>query len=177
MKNHENSNQRVFRAIKPLVLISLFALFFGQMSAQNSTVNFSGNWTLNESKSKLGDGPFRMAASTLTVKQEGNNLSIDRTMNGPDGQEMKMTGKYTLDGKECENSGMMDMKTKSTVTWLADKLSIKIASITIFNMNGDNMEMKSSEIWKLDGDKILKIEATNDSPDGEMKTSIVYDKK
>jgi len=177
MKNHENSNQGAFKAIKPLVLISLFALFFGQMSAQNSTVNFSGNWTLNESKSKLGDGPFRMAPSSLKVKQDGNNLSIDRTMNGPDGQEMKMSGKYTLDGKECENSGMMDMKTKSTVTWSADKLSVKIASITIFNMNGDNMEMKSSEIWKLEGDKILRIEATNDTPDGEMKTSIVYDKK
>jgi hypothetical protein len=38
------------------------------------------------------------------------------------------------------------------------------------------MEMKSSEIWKLDGD-ILKIEATNSMPDGEMKTSLVYDKK
>jgi hypothetical protein len=118
-----------------------------------------------------------MAASTLTVKQEGNNVSIERAMTGPDGQEMKMTGKYTLDGKVCENSGMMDMKTKSTVTWSDDKKSITIASSTIFNMNGENNEMKSSEIWKLEGDRILKIEATNSTPDGEMKTSLVYDKK
>jgi hypothetical protein len=90
---------------------------------------------------------------------------------------MKMTGKYTLDGKECENTGMMDMKTKSKVNWSADKKSVSIASVTVFNMNGDNMEMKSSEIWALEGDKILKIEATNDTPDGEKKTSIVYDKK
>ena len=177
MKNQQNSHQRVFKAIRPLMLVSLFALFFAQVSAQNGTINFSGNWALNESKSKLGDGPFKMAASTLTVKQDGNSLSIGRTMNGPDGQEMKMTGEYTLDGKVSENSGMMDMKTKSTVTWSADKKSITIASSTIFDMNGDNMEMKSSEIWKLEGDKTLKIEATNDTPDGEMKTSMVYDKK
>ena len=44
-------------------------------------------------------------------------------------------------------------------------------------MHGDNMEMKSSEIQKLDGDKTLKIEPTNDTPDGEMKTSLVYKKK
>jgi hypothetical protein len=44
-------------------------------------------------------------------------------------------------------------------------------------MNGENNEMKSSEIWKLEGDRILKIEATNSTPDGEMKTSLVYDKK
>lgn len=160
-----------------VMLIGISVFFFAQVSAQDGTINFSGNWTLNESRSKLGDGPFKMAASTLTVKQEGNNVSIERAMTGPDGQEMKMTGKYTLDGKVCENSGMMDMKTKSTVTWSDDKKSITIASSTIFNMNGENNEMKSSEIWKLEGDRILKIEATNSTPDGEMKTSLVYDKK
>jgi hypothetical protein len=134
-------------------------------------------FNLNESKSKLGDGPFKIAASDLAVKQVGNNLSIDRIGQGPEGQEMKTSAKYTLDGKECENSGIMDMKTKSTVIWSADKKSVTIASLTIFNMNGDNMEMKSSEIWKLEGDKTLKIDATNDTPDGEMKTSLVYDKK
>jgi hypothetical protein len=177
MKNQQNSDQRVVTAMRSLMLISLFALFFVQVSAQNGTINFSGNWALNESKSNLGDGPFKMAPSTLIVKQEGNNLSIDRTMNGPDEQEMKMTGKYTLDGKVCENSGMMDSKTKSIVTWSADKKSITIASSTFFDMNGDDVEMKSSEIWKLDSDNILKIEATNSTPDGEMKTSLVYDKK
>jgi hypothetical protein len=118
-----------------------------------------------------------MAASILTVKQEGNNLSTERSVNSPDGQEMKMTGKYTMDGKECENAGFMDSKTKSTVKWSADGKSITIASSTIFNMNGENMEMKGTEIWMLDGDKTLKIETTNSMPDGDMKTSLVYDKK
>jgi len=147
-----------------------------QVSAQNGATNFAGNWAINESKSNFGDAPFRMAASLLAVKQEGNNLSIDRTVSGPDGQEMKMSGKYTLDGKENDNLGIMDMKTKSTVTWASDKKSFTIASTTFFNMNGETMEMKSSEIWKLEGDK-LAIEATNSMPDGEMKTSLVYDKK
>jgi hypothetical protein len=177
MKNLQNSDMKLLKKIKPLILICLALLWSAQVSAQSGTTNFSGTWTLNESKSKLGDGPFKMAPSTLSVKQDGNNLSIDRAMTGPDGQEMKMTGKYTLDGKVCENSGMMDMKTKSTVMWSADKKSITIASSTIFNMNGDNNEMKSSEIWQLEGDKTLKIEATNNTPDGEMKTSLVYDKK
>lgn len=177
MRNPQNSDKKVIKTARPLILVGLFILFFVQVSAQNGTLNFSGNWALNESKSKLGDGPFKMAASTLTVKQEENNLSIERSMSGPDGQEMKITAKYTMDGKECENSGMMEMKTKSTVTWSDDKKSITIASITIFTMNGDNMEMKATEIWKLDGEKVLKIQAVNDSPDGEIKTSLVYDKK
>jgi len=159
------------------MLIGLALLFTAQLSAQTGAVNFSGSWALNESKSKFGDAQFRMAASILTVKQEGNNLSIDKTLSTPDGQEMKMTGKYTMDGKECENSGFMESKTKSTVKWSADNKSITIASSTVFNMNGDNMEMKATEIWTLDGDKILKIETSNTMPDGEMKTSLVYDKK
>jgi len=177
MKKLHKSDSVIISMARPLIMIGLSLLLISQLSAQNGSVNFSGTWVLNESKSKLGDGPFRMAATVLIVKQEGNSLSIERTMNGPDGQEMKMAGKYTLDGKECENTGMMDMKTKSKVNWSADKKSVSIASVTVFNMNGDNMEMKSSEIWALEGDKILKIEATNDTPDGEKKTSIVYDKK
>jgi len=161
---------------KLLTLVSILVLLFMQISAQTGATNFTGNWTLNESKSNFGDAPFRMAASLLVVKQDGNSLAIDRTVAGPDGQEMKISGKYTLDGKENENLGIMDMKTISTVTWATDKKSFTIASTTFFNMNGDTMEMKSSEIWKLDGD-ILKIEATNSMPDGEMKSSLVYDKK
>src|SRR5450759_4870091 len=174
MKNLKNSDQGLMNKIKPFMLVGLALFFTAQLSAQNGTINFSGNWALNESKSNFGDSPFRMAASIMIVKQEGNSLSTERTMNSPDGQEMKMTGKYTMDGKECENSGFMDSKTKSTVKWSADNKSITIASSTIFNMNGDNMEMKASETWILDGDKTLKIETTTSMPDGEMKTSLVY---
>jgi hypothetical protein len=161
---------------KLLMLPSILLMFFMQVSAQNGTPNFSGNWSINETKSNFGDAPFRMAASLLTVNQEGNNLTIDRTVSGPDGQEIKMSGKYTLDGKESENTGFMESKTKSTVTWASDKKSFTIASTTFFNMNGDTMEMKSSEIWKLEGDS-LKIDATNSMPEGDMKTNLVYDKK
>jgi hypothetical protein len=177
MRNPQNPETEVTKLARPFILVGLFILFFLQVSAQNGTVNFSGNWALNESKSKFGDAQFRMAASILTVKQEGNNLLIDRTLNSPDGQEIKMTGKYTMDGKECENAGFMDSKTKSTVKWSAGNKSITIASSTVFNMNGDNMVMKATETWTLDGDKILKIETSNTMPDGEMKTSLVYDKK
>jgi len=177
MRNSKNSGQKVMKKMRLLMVLGLSVIFFVQVSAQNGVINFTGEWALNESKSNFGDAQFRMAASILTVKQEGNNLSTERTMNSPDGQEMKMTGKYTMDGKECENPGFMDSKTKSTVKWSADGKSITIASSTLFNMNGDNMEMKASEIWTLDGDKTLKIETSNTMPDGEMKTSLVYDKK
>lgn len=171
-------NQNLQKKMRLFILIGLSVFFFAQTNGQTSSVNFSGNWTLNESKSKLGDGPFRMAPNTLVVKQEGNALSIDRAMTGPDGGEIKLTGKYTLDGKVCENSGIMDMKTKSNVTWAADKKSITIVSSIFFEMNGDTREMLSTEILKIGQDnKSIIIEATNTTPEGDMKTTMVYDRK
>ena len=176
MRNSYNDIQNLTVKMKTLIAVVITVLFCSVASAQ-SPVNFSGNWAFNESKSKLGDGPMRMAPITLAVTQEGNNLSTERTMTGREGNEIKMNGKYTLDGKECENSGFMNMKMKSTVNWSADKKSITIASTTVFNMNGESMEMKSTEIWKLEGDKTLKIESTNTTPNGEMNRTLVYDKK
>ena len=61
------------------MLVGLVLLFTAQLTAQTGAINFSGNWALNETKSNFGDAQFRMAASILTVKQEGNNLSTERT--------------------------------------------------------------------------------------------------
>ena len=82
-----------------------------------SQVNYSGTWTLNQTKSNMGEGMGgRMAAKALTVVQQGNDLSVERTQDSRDGEEMKTTSKYTLDGKECANTGIMNSKLKSTVT-------------------------------------------------------------
>jgi hypothetical protein len=46
------------------------------------------------------------------------------------------------------------------------------------NMQGESREIKTVESWKLtDGGKTLSIESTNATPNGEMKTTRVYDKK
>jgi len=158
---------KMIPAIIALILISSFAGF-----AQS---NFSGTWALNESKSNLGEGP-RMGGGNMVVTQSGNNLSVERTMQGPDG-ETKMTDKYTLDGKVSENP-MFNSSRKSTVTWSADKSSITIASTMVFDMGGETMETKTSETWKLaDGGKGLTVESSFSTPNGDMKSISYYDKK
>lgn len=173
-----NANIFSLKAVRLLIPVGLFILMNLPISAQDGSINFSGNWGLNETKSNFGDSQFSMAATLIVVKHEGNNLSDDRTQPGFDGAEMKTTEKLTLDGKECENIGMMDSKRKSTVTWSQDKKSITIASKVVFERDGQSMELTFSEIWKLgDGGKSLLIESSFVSPNGEMKTSLVYDKK
>jgi hypothetical protein len=160
------------------LIIFLLLSFAPAIYAQTGGVNFSGTWTLNESKSNFGDSQFRLAATVMVVTHEGNNLSDDRTQPGFDGGEMKTSEKLTLDGKVCENTGIMDSKRKSIVTWSEDKKSITIANTIAFTMDGETREMKLSEIWKLGEDgKSLTMVSIFTSPDGDMKTTLFYDKK
>lgn len=167
-----------FRYLALFSVTLLFLTYASTIFAQTGSVNFSGTWSLNESKSNFGDSQFRMGATSLVVKHEGNNLSDERTQQGFDGGEMKTTETFTLDGKVCENTGMMDSKRKSTVAWSADKKSITISTTMVFDMGGESREMKSSETWKLgEEEKSLIVESTFATPDGDMKTTLFYDKK
>jgi hypothetical protein len=172
------SRKTGFDKLVTFVITLLLCSCASSIFAQSGGVNFSGSWALNEAKSKFGDSQFRMAATLLVVKHEGNNLSDERTQPGFDGGEMKTSEILTLDGKVCENTGMMDSKRKSVVTWSADKKSITISTTMVFDMGGESREMKSSEIWKLGEDgKSLIIETSFTTPDGDMKTTLFYDKK
>jgi hypothetical protein len=167
-----------FNYLAPFAVIILFLSSAPGIFAQTGNLNFSGTWNLNEAKSNFGDSQFRMAATVMVVIHEGNNLSDDRTQPGFDGGEMKTTEKLTLDGKVCENIGFMDSKRKSTVSWAEDKKSITIATTIAFNMEGEMREFKTSETWKLGEDgKSLLMETSFTTPDGEMKTTLFYDKK
>jgi len=144
------------------LFLGAFLLFSSATFAQK--VNFSGTWTFNEDKSELGEGRFRRAATKLTIKQEGNNMSIERVS-------------QRRDGKECENPAFNTTR-KSTVTWSEDGKSLTIASTMVFEREGQETEMKSSEILTLtDNGKSLSISSTSMSPRGEMKRTYVYDKE
>jgi hypothetical protein len=140
-------------------------------------VNFSGNWTFNESKSTINaDGP-RFEAKALIVQQQGNDLIIERTQPSFDGNEVKLNEKFTLDGKESINKGMMESQTKSLLTWSGENKILNFKNAITFNMDGQSFEINSTEEWSLSEDsKTLMIKSVVNSPMGEMSTTLVYDK-
>jgi hypothetical protein len=156
----------------------VMALFCMTTSGLFAQANFAGTWAFNESKSNFGDSQFRFAATSMVVTQDASTLSVESTMPGRDGGEMKTSAKYTLDGKVSENP-MFNSTRKSTVTLSADKTSLIIASTMTFDMGGETREMKSTETWKLsEGGKLLSIESVRQGRDGEeMRTTAAYDKK
>jgi hypothetical protein len=160
------------------------------INAQGSKADFSGKWTLNASKSDMGQPPQgqgqpsqgrgqRMGGfggGDFTATQEANLLTVERTRTGQDGQSMTITSKYTLDGKVSVNTTGRG-ESKSTANWSADGKSLTILTTRTFERDGQSMEMKSNEVWTLTGPSTLSIVNTMNTPNGERKTSMVYDKK
>ncbi|MFN8208577.1 MAG: hypothetical protein U0T82_14385 [Bacteroidales bacterium] len=157
-----------------MALAGFLFLSFTSSFAQNSKAVFTGNWALNESKSQLGEGFGRRAATKLVITQDAAVLTVERTSTRQNGEVVTTTEKYNFDGSETDNSTGNRQK-KSTASWSADGQTFTVNSTTIFERDGNTMEMKSIEVFKLGTDKTLVIDNTMSSQRGDFKTMLVYD--
>ncbi len=157
-----------------LALLSLPFAVFGQ----GTKTNFSGNWAFNAEKSNLGQQGQgqRMGGGDIVVKQEPNLLTVERTRTNPQGETVNITSKYTLDGKESVNTTGRG-ESKSIATWSPDGKSLTIATTRSFERDGQTMEIKSTEVWTLTDPSPLTVATTMNTPNGERKTTMVYNKK
>ena len=89
---------------------------------------------------------------------------------------MTIISNYALDGKESVNTTGRG-ESKSIATCTADGKSLTIVTIRTFERDGQSMEMKSSEVWSLISPATLSIVRTMNTPNGERKTTMVYDKR
>ncbi len=151
-----------------------------QINAQAGKANFAGSWVMNASKSTQpqggGGGGQRMGGGDFVATQDANLLTVVRTRTGQDGQATTTTMKYTLDGKESVNTSPRG-DAKSTAKWSADGKSLSIATSRTMDMNGESRTMTSSEVWTLTDPKTLTVVTTRQGQNGEVKTTMVYDKK
>jgi len=159
-----------------LVTLTGLLLMVPALSFAGEKTDFTGQWTLNESKSDLGEGRF-MAAVKMSVTQDGTSLTIERIRTGRDGEERTNSETLTMDGKACINEGE-NRKTTSTVTWSDDGTTMTIKSLREFNRQGETMEMNSTEVWTLSEDgKTLKLQSDTSSDMGERSVTLIYEKK
>ncbi len=157
--------------MKVLSLTIMLAFITPVMTnAQAGKANFAGTWAMNAEKSTMpqGGGGQRMGGGNFTVAQEANLLTQTRT--GQDGTA-RVT-KYTLDGKESTNT-MGNFESKSTAKWSGDGKSLTV--VTKSNYNGT--ERTSTAVWSLIDAKTLSIKSTRQGQNGEVTSTMVYDKK
>lgn len=173
--------KRLLQLLSVLMILLLVAPVVSH--AQAGKANFAGTWAFNADKSNLGDmgggggGGMRMGGGNFDAAQEANLLTVTRTRTNQNGEATTTTMKYTLDGKESVNASQRG-DSKSVATWSADGKALTIVTSRTFDMNGESMTMKSTEVWTLTDAKVLSIATTRQGRDGnEVKTTMVYDKK
>jgi len=152
------------------------------LNAQGSKANFAGTWAFNAEKSNLGDAPGggaggpRMGGGNFVATQDANTLTVESTRTNQNGEAVTTTSKYTLDGKVSVNASARG-DSKSTATWSADGKSLTIVTTRSFERDGQTTEMKTTEVWSLTSPTLLSRVSTMNTPNGERKTTMVYDKK
>jgi hypothetical protein len=172
--NISQLKNRPFRAT--VLLGTAFFILCSATSRISTNVDFSGEWKLNEGKSDLGQFGGRGAARKLKISAEADALNFERTSPSPSGEEITSKEKLTFDGKESESTVFGNSKKKSTAKWAEDGQSMVINSTILFDRNGDVMEIKIQETWKLNADGTLSIESNSSSSFGENTMKLVYDK-
>jgi len=148
-----------------LIAIMTSILITGQVP------DFSGSWKLNSSLSKL-NAEFSFAPAEIIVTQSGNDLKVEKHSSFQ-GEDFTINDKFTLDGKECVNTGWQNSEKKSTAVWSDDKNSLKISTKL---MMGDGGEMSITETFKMDK-KNMVIETSASSSYGDMTETMCYDKQ
>ena len=174
----EKSIEKSSGLLKVLSLMIMLAFMMPAIThAQAGKANFAGTWAMNAAKSTqpqggggggAGGGGGRMGGGNITITQDAALLTQSRTS-----QDGTVTAtKYALDGKESVNTGRGG-DAKSTAKWSADGKSLTIVTKT----NNNGTERTSTAVWSMPDAKTLSIMTTRQGQNGEVKTTMVYDKK
>lgn len=173
-----------------IVLAAIFSLFLFALSASAQTANYSGTWTLDVSKSKLGERNM-IAEQTLTVVQTANDITITpKTKRNPPPDGMGGGGgrggfgggdnatTYSLDGKETktEVEGRMG-KMPVTLSAKTEGGKLHLSSSSTFSGPNGEMTITTKETWELSSDgKTLTINTERATPRGTDSTTRVFTK-
>lgn len=187
------------------ILFAFVCLFAIGATAQSKKSDFSGEWTLDASKSKLGERS-RIEAMTLKVTQTEKELKVETTtkraapqgeMAGGNGNTGAMpapagggrggmrggfgggdgTNVYNLEGKEIIVENEMGGKaTLKAKVEKDNKLNLSRTQ-TIDSPNGQ-ATISVKETWEMSADgKTLTVKRDVESPRGTNSTEMIFTRK
>ena len=178
--------------------VFLFSVSAVAQEKAGATKDFSGVWTLDVSKSKLGERS-RIESMTLTVAQVGKDLKVttetkrqappaDAPAGGGGGGGRGMgrgfgggdgTNTYSLDGKETttqRETQMGSIPVKHTA--ILDQGRVRISSSSTFTTPNGDVTTTTKETWSMSDDgKTLTVERESTSPRGTNASTMVFTKK
>lgn len=150
----------------PILTVLIVCTFTASAMA---ATDFSGEWSLNTSKSSSGEFPLPDAYSR-TIQQDASNIKITTKQTNMMGDSTTETT-CPVAGGECKVTAQMG-EVKSVASWEGGVF------VTNNTMDFQGMALKSVEKMSLAGDgKVITINTTFSSDMGDMQFTFVLDKK
>lgn len=174
------------------MFLLLIVVLLACSGGPSETVNFDGNWTLDEENSDMGRRPDRQGdqqnperqgrrgggfnAPEIAISQTEELLTITRTFIGRDSEEITSEEKYNLKGKKSVNESRMGAKT-SIAKWDKSGKILEIKSEQTMERQDQTFTMESTEKWTLINENELEIESIMSTPRGERIRKLLYIKE
>jgi hypothetical protein len=151
----------------------ILALAIAAMAAFGAAAdkpNFSGDWTVDLTKSDFGPIPPPSGMTRKVDHSEPAVTVVETQTGGPQG-DMVINAKYTTDGKETTNQ-FMGADAKSTAKWDGDALVIAT------NADFQGTAITLTDKWTLSADgKVMTVARHFAAPQGEADVVYVMNKK
>ena len=156
------------------LVVSIFILT-SSLKAQ-TTANFTGNWELDKTKSKLNETDEAYPGTRiLHIFQTSSMLIMHSTYSQPGNDDFNTSNDtLNLQGK-VKIEKVYDQTRKVTANWSSDKKTLTYKNISISNSSDSAIVMQS---YKLSDDKLtLTVEMYGKNKVREVKSIEVYNKK
>jgi hypothetical protein len=158
---------------KAYAFICLILLAAAAVTAQGGKPDLSGTWTLDLTRSDFGQMPPPDSLVSV-IEHKEPNIKITTTQKGQQG-ELTNVRNLTTDGKETVNkvrtmAGEQDVK--AITTWKGPVLT------TAFSLDAGGTMVDISDAFSLSDDgKVLTVMREIKTPQGDLATKMVFDKK
>jgi hypothetical protein len=164
--------------IKKILALVISPAFILSFNMKADRANFSGSWSLNESKSDMGQFA-NIVPKKVEVTQKADSITISKTSTSFDGNDFTVTETLSYDGKETQSATPPGNSTrKASAKWSDDGQTLTITWTLMLDFNGQATEIKGTETWTTgDGGKSFTMQNSSSSSFGENTFKGFYEKK
>jgi hypothetical protein len=163
-------------SLKKMSGILVAAVLLLSFTFRPEKANFSGEWKLNEAKSDLGQ-LANYAPRTIKVEQTADSITITKTAPGFNGDDVTLSETLSFDGKETKSTVYGTSTRTASAKWSDDGQTFTITYDLMLDFNGQQTEVKGTEVWTLaDGGKTLVSQNNSSSSFGDIQAKGIYEK-
>jgi hypothetical protein len=166
---------------KTEIMKELFSIAFVMLCAFTGVpqkTDFSGTWILKDQKSISGTLYSNGVPKQIKILQNSDALTLESTTSNAQGEDVTTTESLPFDGKKFETTTASKRKKTSILSWDKDGKTFTRTSDLSQTTDTSKIEIKYTDIWSLDGGKLILLRKAENFNNGEeWEAKAIYEKQ